>query len=75
MNGVVFQGLDAFDIIRFIIKKNKRYQAIFLNELEEVLAPDSENYIRVRKLYLDSQNNYTRSILRAIFGDVEHLVK
>jgi hypothetical protein len=72
--GVVIQGLDLLDIIKFIARKNKKYQAMLLNDLEEVLPADSEEYKKVRKLFLDCFNNYTRSVLRAIFGDVEHLM-
>lgn len=74
MNGTIIQGLDIIDILKFITKKNKKFQAIFLNDLEEVLNSNSDEYRIVRKLYLDSQNNFTRSILRAIFGDVEDIV-
>lgn len=74
-DGVVIAGLDIIDILRFIQKKNRKFQAVFLSDLEEILSPDTPEYEAVRKLYLDAQNNYTRSILRAIFGDVEHLMK
>jgi len=72
--GVVIQGLDLMDIIKFVARKNKKYQAMLLNDLEEVLPPESEEYKAARKLFLDCFNNYTRSVLRAIFGDVEHLM-
>jgi len=39
------------------------------------LGKDSKEYTLVRKLVLDGFNNYTRSIVRAIFGDIEYLVK
>lgn len=75
MGAVVIQGFDVIDVLNFIATKNKKYQAIFLNDLERIVAPDSEEFQAIRKLYLDSQNNYTRSVLRVIFGDIEHLVK
>lgn len=73
--GVIIQGLDLIDIVTFISKKNKKFQAILLSELEETLGRDSKEYTLVRKLVLDGFNNYTRSIVRAIFGDIEYLVK
>lgn len=73
--GVVIQGLDLLDIVGFISKKNKKFQAITLSDVEEVLGKDSEEYLLIRKIILDSFNNYTRSIVRSIFGDIEYLVK
>ena len=65
----VIQGLDPLDIIYFVNKKNKKFQAILLQDVEEVLGVDSPEYKEVRRLFLDSFNNYTRSILRIIFGN------
>ena len=73
--GVVVQGLDLIDIVTFISKKNKKFQAILLTELEEVLGKDNPDYLKVRKVVLDEFNNYTRSVVRAIFGDIEYMVK
>ena len=55
MSGVVFQGLDTFDIISFIVKKNKRFQAIFLNELKLFLLIQNhilrlESFILILKI-------------------------
>lgn len=63
------QGLDILDVVGFVSKKNKKYQAILLQDIEEILNKDSEDYTRVRKLILDSFNSYTRSVLRVIFGN------
>ncbi len=65
----VIQGLDLLDVVEFVSKKNKKYQAILLQDIEEVLGRDSEEYLAIRKLILDSLNNYTRSVLRVIFGN------
>jgi hypothetical protein len=66
-------GLDAIDIINFISKKGRRYVATTLQELEEILPKDSEEYEKVRKLFLNSFNDYKRSVCRAIFGtDLEY---
>lgn len=67
--GEFIQGLDILDFIQYVEKKNKRYQAIFLQGLEEELGKDSQSYIVARKLFLDCFNNYTRSIFRVIFGN------
>ena len=72
---IVIQGLDLIDVVNYISKKNKKFQAIILSDLEGVLDKDSTEYMLVRKLILDVLNNYTRSIVRTIFGDVEYLVK
>lgn len=76
--GVVIQGLDVIDVLKFIDKKQKRFLAISLNELEDIfeaagIGRDSDEFQLVRKLILDLVNEYTRSILRVIFGDIEHL--
>jgi hypothetical protein len=44
-----------------------------LQELETILPADSEEFKMIRKLFLDGYNDYTRSILRIIFGDIEYL--
>lgn len=68
--GTILQGVDALDIIRFIKSKNKRIQATFLGEVEKIVL-DEEEFQKIRKLYLDYSNGFSRSILNAIFGDVE----
>ena len=73
LKGVVVQGLDLVDIITFISKKNKKFQAITLSEYEEILDRNSDEFKAIRKITLDNYNNYTRSVVRAIFGDVENM--
>ncbi len=76
MQGQIIQGLDLIDIIKFIYHKNKVFQRVLLDDVESVLGKDSEEYKQIRKLILDSYNNYTRSIVRAIFGsDFEGIIK
>ena len=70
ISGVVIQGLDAIDILVNLQKKRKKFQAIFLADLEEI-EDDPEKFAKIRKLYLDDSNNYTRSVLRMIFGNIE----
>lgn len=67
-------GLDLFDLITFISKKNKRFIAIMLAETEEIVGKDSEEYKKLRKIILDGFNDYTRSIVRIVFGDIEYNV-
>lgn len=69
--GRIIQGLDLIDVLTFVGKKNKRFQAVMLGELEMILDPKSDDFRLVRKLILDYWNSYTRSILRVIFGDIE----
>jgi len=69
--GTILQGVDALDIIRFVENKNKRIQATFLGEVEKIIPRDSEEFGKIRKLYLDYSNGYERAVLTAIFGDVE----
>ena len=72
---VKIDGLDLFDLISFINKKNKRYQAVILADVEEILGKDSEEFKIIRKLFLDGFNDYTRSIVRIVFGDIEYMMK
>ena len=65
-----FQGLTEIEIIKLIQKKKKRYCAIALNELEEELK-DPEQFKRIRKIFLDSVNNFTRSMFIVVGIDVE----
>jgi hypothetical protein len=74
-NGKVIQGLDIIDLILVVGQKNKKFTAIALQEIEEVLGKDSEEYKTIRKIFLDSFNNYTRSVMRSIFGDDFEYIK
>ena len=69
---VTMDGLDLFDMISFISKKNKRFCAVILADAEEVLGKDSEEFEAIRKIFLDGFNDYTRSIVRIVFGDIEY---
>jgi len=66
-------GMDVIEVINFISRKNKQDIAKALQELEVILPKDSEEYVLVRKLFLNYFNDYKRSICRAIFGtDLEY---
>jgi hypothetical protein len=68
-NTPIIEALDIHDITLFISKKNRKYQAILLHDIEEAMGKDNEEYPAVRKLVLDAFNNYTRAIMRIIFGN------
>ena len=46
--GVVVQGLDLLDITTYIDKKNKKFQAILLTEIEEIIDRDSPEFKAIR---------------------------
>jgi len=72
-NEIIIQGLCLEEVMGFIHRKSKRYQAISLNDLESVISKDTEEYSRIRKIILDGYNEYTRSVLNVIFGDIEYI--
>jgi hypothetical protein len=72
-DGRIMIGLDMQDIAGYVSKKNKRYLAMILQDLEEVLDKDSEEFKEVRRIVLDGFNNYNRSLMRVIFGNTFEL--
>lgn len=68
---VVIDGLNMFDVISIIDKKSRRYIANTMDDLEMVLGKDTEAFIHARKIFLDAFNDYTRSILVSLFGNIE----
>jgi hypothetical protein len=71
----VIQEVDVFDVIKYVGRKNKKLQAILLQEMEKFFPKHSDEYQEIRKVVLDETSNFSRSILREIFGDLEILVK
>ena len=69
--GIVIRGFDILDISKFIIRLNKKHQASILSSLEIILRRDSREFFEIRKLILDSTNDFTRSIIKFIFGDID----
>ena len=69
--GHIIQGLDTIDVAKIVSKKNSKFLAIGLQELEESLDKTQPNFSNIRKIFLDNFNDYTRSIMRVIFGDIE----
>lgn len=68
---VIIDGLNMFDVINLVSRKNRRYMANALDEIEEILGKDSEQFVMVRKVVLDTMNDYTRSVFVTLFGNIE----
>jgi hypothetical protein len=64
------EGLPEVEIIRLINKRKKRYCAIALNDLEEEIH-DEETFKKVRKIFLDNVNGFTRSVFTVIGIEIE----
>lgn len=69
------QEVDILDVIRAVGKRNKKVQAMLLQEIEKHIDKNSPEFDEIRKFILDEINGYTRSILRDIFGDIEFMMK
>ncbi len=69
MDVSITQNVEALDLVKQINYKKKLYQRLVLNNLEEILGKESEEFKQIRKLFLDSTNDFSRSIVKAIFGD------
>ena len=67
--GVIIEGLNVLEVVKFLRNKNKKYLAITLNNIEDVLESDSEEYKLIRKEVLDGFNEFTRAIVEVLFGD------
>lgn len=75
MTTKAIQEVDIIEVIRSVGKRNKKLQAKLLQELETHVDKTSPEYESLRKFVLDEINNYTRSIMRDIFGDIEFMIK
>lgn len=62
-------GLDMIDVLAAVKRRQGRYLALLLKDLEEILDINSEEYTLVRKLILDHFNDYTRSVFRILIGE------
>jgi phage-related tail protein len=71
-NKITINGLDAEEILKFLSKKNRRYQAMQLDDIEIILGK-TEEFSKVRKIILDYTNEYTRSVAKLFLGDIEGL--
>ena len=74
--GEIIQAVDLLTVIGYIDKKNKKLQAILLQNVEKNFGKGSQEYIQLRKIILDETSDFARSVVRKIFGDdMEYLVK
>ena len=71
---ITIEGLDVIDVLKYIGKKRNKFLALILAELEATLDKNSEEYKVIRKVILDGVNDYTRSLLRILFGNVEGMI-
>ena len=71
---IIRQEVDPLEVTRIIGRKNKRAQAVILQEVEQLVDKNSEEYQQLRKVILDELNTLSRSYIRVIFGDIEYLV-
>jgi len=69
--GVYITGVDVLDVIKKTGSLGKKHQAITLAAIEEVIDKDSEEFEIIRKAVLDNFNNYTRTVLGVIFGEID----
>ena len=67
--GVIIEGLNILEVVKFLRNKNKKYLAITLNNIEDVIDPNSDDYRLIRKEVLDGFNEFTRAIVEVLFGD------
>ena len=74
--GDIIQEVDLLTLISYVDKKNKKLQAILLQNMEKNFDRGSKEYIELRKIILDETSDFARSVVRKIFGDgMEYLVK
>jgi hypothetical protein len=69
------QEVDILDVIRSVGKRNKKIQAMLLQEIEKYVDKGSPEFEELRKFILDEVNGYTRGVMREIFGDIEFMIK
>jgi hypothetical protein len=61
-----------WETIKFLKRKKNKFIAVTLDELENILPKDTQEYELVRKLILDMFNDYHRSVYKIVLGiDVE----
>ena len=69
--GIITQRVDLLEITNLVSRKNKKLQAVALSQIESLLIDQPELYTTIRKIYLDSMNDFARLILTALYQDVE----
>lgn len=68
---IITQNIDLLEITGLIARKNKKLQAVALSQIESLLIDQPEIFTQIRKVYLDSMNDFARLILTALYQDVE----
>ncbi len=63
-------NLGILDIMYTIQSRQRLYLAIQLQDAERILGKETPEFRQVRKTILDNNNEFVRSIVRAIFGDL-----
>ena len=67
--------IDFVDIVFKLKRKHNWYLASLLQDLETLLGENSEEFQLVRKLVLDSYNDFLRVTVAIIFGnEIEGLI-
>jgi len=54
--------------IQLLRRKKDKYIASMMDELEQVLEPDSREFAYVRKIVLDHFNDYHRTVYKIMLG-------
>lgn len=71
MTGVIFEDINVIDVVAFLIRKAKKFEAVALSDFENILIDKPEEYEAIRKVFLDTMNNYVRLIMKTLFDDIE----
>jgi hypothetical protein len=71
MTGIIFEDINVIDVVAFLIRKAKKFEAVALNDFENILIDKPEEYEAIRKVFLDTMNNYVRLIMKTLFDDIE----
>jgi len=72
----IIQEVDLLSLVSYVDRKNKKLQAILLQNMEKNFDKGSKEYVELRKVILDETSDFARSVVRKIFGDgMEYLVK
>ena len=70
MNNVILKEVDVMDLVAFLDRKNRKFQATLLADLEKTITNPAE-YRLARKAVLDSSNNFLRLVIKTVFGEIE----
>lgn len=65
----MIEQVDTVALIGFINRKKKLHQKLLLDGIEQLLGTDHPKYLEIRKLILDNTSDFSRAVVRTIFGD------